>query len=341
MEKIDLLEKVLTSSMDENLKNDLLRCLFRSSERKIKGIPMLMDHIRVFNSDETSERMKHVAGGTGVGVAKLLNITPQGFNNQIIRKSISGNSIIDFHMKTGVSIDWLIGSWDGNAEYLDKDKNYFSVNGIQNANHTSQKYLSLVETYDQSSGNIELKWCVTKYHSCRDENNDEIPCDYGALLSLIIRYKDEAGTPERVKNGKKPHFQVRRVLAYVIADSKIIRYLDSKAKHLTVTHISGHTDRPGKTEFRRYSALAECLAVFQALAEQNNLNMIRPEANMIAWDYLIGAGCIAPQLWILNKLKEFRSISNQAKTTPGFHISNTYLCELAQRTDFSQHQVSS
>lgn len=302
-----LLERVLTTTMDESLKNDLLRHLFKSTGRKNRGIPMLTDCKHQLNSVEISERMKQVAGGTGVSVAKLLGISPQGFNNQIIRKAISGNSIIDFHLKTGVSVDWLIGSWDGSTEYIDGGKNSSGEVEATKADHPPQKYLSLVEIYNQTNGNSELKWCVTKHHICLDDNNAVIPEEFGALLSIIIRYRDEAGTPERVKSGKKSHFQVRRILAYVIGDPKLIHHLDSRAKAMTVTQTSGHADRPGKTEFRHYSAMDVCLSVFRTLADKSGLRMVNPECNSIAWDYLIGVGSISPQEWILNKLKSARS----------------------------------
>jgi hypothetical protein len=304
----DLLEKVLTGAMDENIRTDLLRHFFKISGRKTTRIPRLKDCQNKLNCDEIYARMKAAAGGTGVSVARLLGISPQGFNNQITRRAISGNSIIDFHLKTGVSVDWLVGSWDGSsADYIDAADSS-EEDAAKVVDHPSQKYLSLVEVYDQSSGNVELKWCLTKHHVCLDDANLLIPDDFGALLSLIIRYREESGTPDRVKNSGKRHFQVRRVLAYVLGTPKAIRQIDARAKYLTSTHISGHIDRPGKTEFRLYSAKEECLAVFKMLAEQNGQTMVKPKFDTIAWDFLIGKGSFSPRDWVLNKLKSSRSI---------------------------------
>ena len=299
----DLLEKILTGGMDEHLRTDLLRHFFKTSARRTTMIPRLKDCQSQLNCDEIYARMKAAAGGTGVSVARLLGISPQGFNNQITRRAISGNSIIDFHLKTGVSLDWLVGSWDGSSgEYIDTVHSSES-DTAKEANHPQQKYLSLVEVYDQHSGNVELKWCLTKHHVCLDDDNRPIPGDFGALLSLIIRYQNEAGTPDRVKSGGKRHFQVRRLLAYVLGDPQLIRHIDSKSKYLTAAHISGNIDRPGKTEFRLYSSKDECLAILNMLSEQNGLTMIKPKFDTIAWDFLIGKGSISPRDWVLNKLK--------------------------------------
>lgn len=299
----DLLEQVLTGKMDESLRTELLRYFFKISGRKTTRIPRLKDCQNKLNCDEIYARMKAAAGGTGVSVARLLGISPQGFNNQITRGAISGNSIIDFHLKTGVSLDWLVGSWDGSSgEYIDTADSSES-DTAKEVNHPPQKYLSLVEVYDQHSGNVELKWCLTKHHVCLDDDNLPIPGDFEALLSLIIRYQNEAGTHDRVRSGGKRHFQVRRVLAYVLGAPQLIRHIDSKAKYLTAAHISGNIDRPGKTEFRLYSSQDECLAVLNMLAEQNGLTMIKPKYDTIAWDFLIGKGSFSPRDWILNKLR--------------------------------------
>ena len=332
MENIDLLERVLTTAMDENLRNDLLRHLFKSTGRKNSGIPILKDRKHKLDSDGICERMKSVAGGTGVSVARLLDISPQAFNNQKKRKIISGNSIIDFHLKTGASVDWLIGSWDGRTDYLGVT-NFVEAATVTNIDHPPQKNLSLVEVYDQNSGNVELKWCLTKHQVCHDDDNILIPDDFGVLLSLIIRYRDEAGTPERVKIGGKRHFQVRRVLAYVLGDPKLIRHVDGRAKKLTAEHMSGHVDRPGKTEFRLYFAKDQCLRVFAMLAEQHGLSIIKPEFDKIAWDYLIGVGSMSPRDWVVNKF-------NESKKTlrPEADVTEEIMAELhIQPESFSHH----
>jgi hypothetical protein len=225
MNNNELLIKVLTGPMDENLKNELMTFLVLNSGNKTTGIPRLKDCQSSLNSDAIYARLKTAAGGTGVSVAKVLGITSQGFNNQFTRKAISGNSIIDFHLKTGISVDWLIGSWDGNSSSYDVTPNYVGINSAITSDQPKQKYLSLVETYDQSTGNAELKWCVTKHRVCFDDDNLPITGDFSALLSIIIRYKEEAGTPDKVKNGEKQHFQVRRVLAYVLGDPKLISHI--------------------------------------------------------------------------------------------------------------------
>ncbi|MBC7949792.1 MAG: hypothetical protein H7Y42_18050 [Chitinophagaceae bacterium] len=299
----DLLEKVLTGVMDEDLRNDVLRHLFKSGERRSAGIPMLKNCQRQLDNGEIFARMKKVAGGTSVSVARKLNISPQAYNNQIRRGNISAKSIIDLHLKTGVSVDWLIGSWDGSsADYLDQNLTVTEAN--EAINQPTQKYLSLVEIYDQHSGNDELKWCLSKRQDCRGDDNLPIPADFGALHSLIIRYKDESGTPEKVKNGGKRHFQVRKVLAYVLGDPKLISKLDDRAKKLTVEHMSDLFERTGKTEFRQYTAKNDCLRVLKSLAEQYGLIMVEPELNTIAWDFLIGSGSMSPRDWVLEKLRE-------------------------------------
>ncbi|MDD2943910.1 MAG: hypothetical protein PHC51_13200 [bacterium] len=301
----DLLEKVLASTMDENLKNDLLRYLFKKAgRRESNGVLRLNYCPKKLDYDEIYERMKAVGGGTGVSVAKLLGITTQGMNNQVARGKINGNTLINFCLKTKVSLDWLIGACDGSStDYLEEE--IPSITDSETIiDQPLQQYLSLVEVYDQHSGNVELKWCLTKTHLCLDDDNHPIPGDFGALLSLIIRYKDQSGTPERVKTGGKRHYQVRRVLAYVLGESKIVRYIDARAKNLTATHTSGHLDRPGKTEFRLHSAMDECLNVLTTLACQNGLSIVKPEFGTIAWDFLIGTGSMSPRDWVLSKLKE-------------------------------------
>lgn len=297
MENIELMQQVLTGVTDEKLRNDLLMHIFRSSGRKTTAIPTLSTCPTVLNNAEIYNRMKSVAGGTSVSVARILDISPQAYNNQWRRKNIAAKSIIDFHLRTGVSLDWLLGSWDGDgADY--QFKSVFP----KEKRIDPQKYLSLVEVYDQHSGNTELKWCLTKHQVCVADNNEAISGDFGALLSVIIRYRDEAGTPAKVKSGKKRHFQVRKVLAYVLTDQKTARTLDDRAKKLTLDHASDIYERTGKTEFRLYSAKTDCLEVLQTLAKQNSLQVVEPKNNTIAWDFLIGAGCMTPRDWVIQQM---------------------------------------
>jgi hypothetical protein len=301
MKKNDLLEKVLITPMNENLRNEIVLFLFKETGRSSKSIPRLNGCRTSLNYEEIAGRMKAGAGGTCSSVAKILGISAQGFNNQIIRKSISGNSIIDFHLKTGISIDWLVGSWNGvSSDYIDSVKSSDAEADVIDEQHF-QKYVSLVEVYDQVNGVNELKWCLTKHRTCFDKTGKAIEGDYAAMLSLIVRYKDSSGTPDRVKKSNKQYFQVRRVLAYAKGDSKVMRTIDASAKRHTEAHCADYFERPGKTEFRSYSSIEECLKVFELLAEQHRIKVVRPVHDTIAWDYLIGSGSQSAQEWIVDR----------------------------------------
>jgi hypothetical protein len=328
MNNQDLLEIILNEPMDGGLRNNMLRTLFNVAEnggsKKPKGIPILKNHPDKLDCDEVFKRMKTAAGGTGIGVSKLLSISPQAFSNQTKRKSPSGNSLIDFHFKTGISLDWLIGSWHGDiTEYLDTDIPGKAKPEI--GNDRPQKYLSLVETYNQITGAIELKWCLTKRQECLDVNNLTVSDDFGALYSLILRYKNEAGTPDRVRSGQKHHFQVRRVIAYILGDPKIVRRIDGLAKKLTAEHASDLYERPGKTEFRRYSAMSACLDVFVMLAEQYGQPLRKPDYDTIVWDFLIGNGSITPREWVLQKHNEARILSQPQPATADSFIKGLHI----------------
>ena len=121
------------------------------------------------------------------------------------------------------------------------------------------------------------------------------------MLSLIVRYKDSSGTPDRVKKSNKQYFQIRRVLAYAKGDSKIMRVIDANAKKFTEVHSADYFERPGKTEFRMYSSKEECLNTFDLLAEQHGVTVVKPVHDTIAWDYLIGAGSKTAQEWIVDR----------------------------------------
>lgn len=340
MTKHDVLEMILNEEMDGSVRNTLVHFLFdevaTDSERIANGIPKLKNCPDKLECDDVFRRMKMVAGDTGVGVAKILGITPQAFNNQTKRQALSGNSLIDFHFKTGISLDWLIGSWDGSsADYFDS----IVPNKTKSGDDSDQKYLSLVETYNQTSGVTELKWCLTKRHICLDTDNIPVSEDFNALYSLIRRYKNEAGTPARVQSGAKHHFQVRRVIAYVVGVPKLIRNMDGQAKKQTIAHVSGQYERSGKTEFREFSSMDKCLNVLARLAEQYALEMVCPEYNTIAWDYLIGAGSMSPEKWILSKFKSSESKSQREEpTTDGVmvgsespEVSTLYIEQLDER----------
>ncbi len=304
MKNDELLEMLLAEPMKADLKNELVKGLFLDSRRESNGIVHLTYCPNKLNYEEIYERMKLVGGGTGASIAKILGITPQGVNNQTAKGIISGNTLLKFSIKTKISLDWLIGTRAGNSSNPIVAANICDVNAVVTIDDPAQKYLLLVETYDQQNGNVELKWCLIKEHIFHDDNMHRIRGDFNALYSLIMRYRVDAGTNERVKNGGRRHYQVRKVLAYVLGDPKIISDLDSKAKKNTAGYKSGDIDRPGKTEFRLLSAKEKCLQVFSDLVKQNGLKLIKPEFDYIAWDYLVGPGSMTPRDWVVNKFRE-------------------------------------
>jgi hypothetical protein len=111
----ELLEKILTEDLNENLRNELLRHLFYSPGMSI--VPRLQEWEQRLDSNAVFGRMQQVAGGSTASIARLLNVSGQAINNQKKRGKISCKSIIEFHLQTGVSVDWLIGSWSGGRAY--------------------------------------------------------------------------------------------------------------------------------------------------------------------------------------------------------------------------------
>lgn len=306
----DLLEKVLSTEMDNEIRLEIIRHIANAAGGSTGAVPQLKDCPRKLDFDGIYSRMTAVAGGTGANVARLLGISSQGFNNQKVRRRISGNSIIDFHLKTGVSVDWLLGSWDGNIKEYSEFSRPLNGEAPISTYHSPLKYLSLVEIYDQQTGEEELKWCLLRHRTCLDHDNLPVPADFSALFSHIIRYKDEAGTPDKVRNGKKKYFQVRKILAYVLGSARKMSRLDADAKSLTIRYKSGELERNGKTEFRLYSARNECLNILEMLAEQNGLTMVRPEYNSIAWDLLVGRDRMSPRDWIMYRLNSVMQSCN-------------------------------
>jgi hypothetical protein len=119
-----------------------------------------------------------------------------------------------------------------------------------------------------------------------------------------MRYKDLSGTPDKVKNGGKRHFQVRKVLAYALGEPKQMADLDALVKKHTVHFKTEDYERTGKTEFRFHSAKGVCMAVLRMAANEKGLELIEPEDNTIALDFLIGAKSMSPRDWVLKKMKE-------------------------------------
>ena len=312
MKYIDILEKIMNENMNIELRNALLSLIVNENtingERKTPSIPRLKNCPARLDCDTAFSRMKTLAGGTGVGVAKLLGISPQGFHNQINRRALSGNSLLELHYKTGASLDWLAGSWDGDTS----DYYYTAIPGrskLAIGDDRRQKYLCLIETYNQLTGAAELKWGLTKHHVCVDDDNEPVSEEFGALYSLILRYKNEAGTPARVRSGEKHHFQVRRVVAYILGEAKLVRRIDGLVKKLTAEHVSGNYERPGKTEFRTYSSKEVCVSALTQLATEHGLSVIRPLNGTIAWDFLTGSGCMKPRDWVISRYKEAKKSS--------------------------------
>lgn len=112
MKNHDLLEKVLGAAMDNDLKNEILGLILKMPTRRTDAMPLSGKP----DSEAIYARMTSVAGGTGANVARLLGVSSQAINNQRLRGFISGNTIIDFHLKTGVSLDWLVDGWIGNSD---------------------------------------------------------------------------------------------------------------------------------------------------------------------------------------------------------------------------------
>jgi len=58
MENQDLFEKVLTGTMDEKLRNEILMHFIKTNGRRTTGIPRLKSFNRQLNNDEIFDRMK-------------------------------------------------------------------------------------------------------------------------------------------------------------------------------------------------------------------------------------------------------------------------------------------
>ncbi|MBV5338745.1 MAG: hypothetical protein J0665_04180 [Deltaproteobacteria bacterium] len=166
---------------------------------------------------------------------------------------------------------------------------------------SDQKYLSLVEVYDQQTGETELKLCLTQDHRFQDRQGGILPHDYNNLYSIIQRYRGDAGTAQKVKRGGKRYYQVRKVLAYCHGDWRIIQALDTLVKSKTIQYQCPPHARDGKTEFRDYQAKELCLEVLFTAAQSKGLNVVEPESCTIPWDLFIGTDSFKVGDWVLNR----------------------------------------
>ena len=164
-----------------------------------------------------------------------------------------------------------------------------------------QKYLSLVEVYDQQNGQTELKWCLTQDHRYQDRQGELLPHDDNNIYSIIQRYRGDAGTAQKVKRGGKRYYQVRKVLAYCHGDGRIIQGLDTQVKSETIQYQCPPHVRDGKTEFRDYRAKEQCQEVLAAAARSKGVSVVEPETGTIAWDFLIGTDSFKVGDWVLNR----------------------------------------
>lgn len=306
MDRNVLLGQVMDSEMCHELKKDLVLFINNDSRSVPKGIPVYRNKVLGLCCDEIYDRMKKVAGGTGSAVAAILGISPQALNNQLLRGNIGANNIVEFCKITGVSLDWLVGFSERPGNDLSYvENNYFKFKNITN-NVLRKKYLSLVETYDQLTGLLELKWCVTqppkviKY----GKSSVDLPDDYCVVLSIINRYRDAAGTPSRVRDGIRRFFQVRKILTYVAADARTIHRMDAMVKKLSYDGEPLIGDRTGKTEFRSHSSKSECLLLLRECADFLGCDLRQPKISVIPWDLFLGVGGFNPGEWVISKYRE-------------------------------------
>lgn len=306
MDRNLLLGQVVESEMSNELKKNLVMFITNESMPVQKGIPVYRNKILGLCCEEIYDRMKKVAGGTGSAVAAILGVSPQALNNQLLRGNIGANNMVEFCKITGVSLDWLVGLSDQPGNDLNYvDNNYFKIKNITNS-VLRKKYLSLVETYDQLTGLVELKWCVTQPPKVIKNGKMvvDLPDDYCVSLSIINRYRDAAGTPNRVRDGIKRFFQVRKILMYVAADARTIHRLDNMVKKLSYDGEPIVGDRTGKTEFRTYSSKSECLLLLRECADFIGCDLRQPKISVIPWDLFLGGGAFNPAEWMISKYYE-------------------------------------
>jgi len=143
--------------------------------------------------------------------------------------------------------------------------------------------------------------CLVEKQEGTHEDGTPFSEDMNMLMSIIDSYRDATGTPDLVKKGNKRYFQIRAVLAYVAGDSDKMQRFDTLLKRMSKQYDSVYHDRRGKTEFRTYESKELCMELFKDLAEQEKTNLIYPERNRIAWDFLVGQNKLSAQDWIRNQ----------------------------------------
>lgn len=158
-------------------------------------------------------------------------------------------------------------------------------------------YLSLVEICDQQTGQLELKWCLSKDCCKLDSDGRVLPHDLNNLYSVVTRYYGYAGTPEQIRQGRKWHFLVQRVLAYCHGSYETMQKLDTLLKQQTVAYRCDPGERGSMTEFREYGSMAICLDLFRQAAAQEGVDCVQPQPIDIDWEQLKGPNRVSQEEW--------------------------------------------
>jgi hypothetical protein len=158
-------------------------------------------------------------------------------------------------------------------------------------------YLSLLETCDQQTGQLELKWGLTKDYCRLDSQSQPLPHNENNLYAVVRRYRSYAGTPEQVSEGREWHFQVRRVLAYCHGSYEAIQRLDTQLKQQTVQFRCDPAQRNGLTEFRQYHSKELCLQLFHAATLAVGMVCVEPPPVEVDWEQLSGPYRVTQEEW--------------------------------------------
>lgn len=162
---------------------------------------------------------------------------------------------------------------------------------------SGDRYLSLVEICDQQTGALELKWCLTIDRCRKDPDGRLVPHDLNNLYAVVKRYHTEAGTPEQVRQGRKWHFQVRKVMAYCHGSFETMKSLDTLLKQQTIMYRCDPEGRGSMTEFRSADCAELSLELFQSEATKAGLTCVTPKPIPIAWDLLLGPNRLGLDEW--------------------------------------------